>query len=50
MLGAPAAQVVVGGASNLTMMHDSVVRALLHGVPGSSEPWGRGKVKFPAPA
>ncbi|MEP7049261.1 MAG: aminotransferase class I/II-fold pyridoxal phosphate-dependent enzyme [Pseudomonadota bacterium] len=49
MLGAPAAQVVVGGASSLTMMHDTVVRALLHGVPGSKEPWGRGKVKFICP-
>ncbi|MEO7033330.1 MAG: aminotransferase class I/II-fold pyridoxal phosphate-dependent enzyme [Polyangiaceae bacterium] len=50
MLGAPAAQVVVGGASSLTMMHDTVVRALLHGVPGSKEPWSRGKVKFICPA
>ena len=53
MLGAPAAQVVVGGASSLTMMHDTVVRALLHGVPGSKEGWGtggRGKVKFICPA
>ena len=49
MLGAPAAQVVVGGASSLTMMHDTVVRALLHGVPGSKEAWGRGKVKFICP-
>jgi DNA-binding transcriptional MocR family regulator len=49
MLGAPVAQVVVGGASSLTMMHDTVVRALLHGVPGSSQPWGRGTVKFICP-
>ena len=49
MLGAPAAQVVVGGASSLTMMHDTVVRALLHGVPGGSAPWGREKVKFICP-
>jgi DNA-binding transcriptional MocR family regulator len=50
MLGAPAAQVVVGGASSLQMMHDTVVRALLHGVPGSKESWGRGKIKFICPA
>jgi aspartate/methionine/tyrosine aminotransferase len=50
MLGAPAAQVVVGGASSLTMMHDTVVRALLHGVPGGSAPWGRGPVKFICPS
>jgi len=49
MLGAPAAQVVVGGASSLTMMHDTVVRALLHGVPGGSAAWGREKVKFICP-
>jgi DNA-binding transcriptional MocR family regulator len=49
LLGAPAAQVVVGGASSLTLMHDTVVRALLHGVPGSSAPWGRGSVKFICP-
>ncbi len=50
MLGAPAAQVVVGGASSLTMMHDTVVRALLHGVPGGSAPWAREKVKFICPS
>src|SRR6187551_3181181 len=49
LLGAPAAQVVVGGASSLTLMHDTVVRALLHGVPGGSAPWGREKVKFICP-
>ena len=33
------------------MMHVlDIVRALLHGVPGSSEPWGRGKVKFICPS
>ncbi|MES1177646.1 MAG: aminotransferase class I/II-fold pyridoxal phosphate-dependent enzyme [Myxococcales bacterium] len=50
MLGAPAAQVVVGGASSLTLMHDTVVRALLHGVPGGSAPWARGAVKFICPS
>ena len=50
MLGAPPAQVVVGGASSLTLMHDTVVRALLHGVPGGSGPWSRGPVKFICPS
>jgi histidinol-phosphate/aromatic aminotransferase/cobyric acid decarboxylase-like protein len=50
LLGAPAAQVIVGGASSLTLMHDTVVRALLHGVPGGKGPWGREKVKFICPA
>ena len=50
MLGAPPAQIVVGGASSLQMMHDTVVRALLHGVPGSKAPWSREKIKFLCPS
>lgn len=50
LLGAPSAQVVVGGASSLTLMHDTVVRALLHGVPGGSGAWGKQKVKFLCPS
>jgi DNA-binding transcriptional MocR family regulator len=42
--------VIVGGASSLTMMHDAVVRALLHGVPGGNGPWSKSKVKFLCPA
>lgn len=49
LLGAPPAQVIVGGASSLTLMHDTVVRALLHGVPGGHGPWGRSKIKFVCP-
>jgi aspartate/methionine/tyrosine aminotransferase len=50
ILGAPAANVVLGGNSSLQMMHDTVVRALVHGVPGGNGPWGRGKVKFVCPS
>ncbi|HVZ32964.1 MAG TPA: aminotransferase, partial [Polyangiaceae bacterium] len=37
----PAAQIIVGGSSSLQMMHDAIVRALIHGVPGGSGPWSR---------
>ncbi|WP_448952922.1 aminotransferase [Labrys neptuniae] len=39
VLGAPAAQVVVGDNSSLALMHDFHVYALLHGVPGGLRPW-----------
>jgi len=44
------ANVIVGGASSLTMMHDAVVRALLHGVPDGAGPWSQSKIKFVCPA
>lgn len=51
LLGAPAAQVIVGGNSSLQMMHDTIVRALTHGVPGSPAPWlQQGKIKFLCPS
>src|SRR6266542_1398152 len=50
MLGTQPANVVVGGNSSLTMMHDVVVRALLHGVPGGDGPWSRSKIKFLCPS
>src|SRR5436190_16767144 len=36
MLETTPANVVVGGNSSLQMMHDTVVRALMHGVPGGA--------------
>jgi aspartate/methionine/tyrosine aminotransferase len=50
LLGVAPANVIVGGASSLTMMHDAVVRALLHGVPGGDGPWQASKIKFLCPA
>lgn len=50
LLGISPANVIVGGASSLTMMHDAIVRALLHGVPGGDGPWSKSKIKFLCPA
>ena len=41
VLGAPADRIVIGDNSSLAMMHDSIVWALLKGVPGSLEPWSK---------
>jgi DNA-binding transcriptional MocR family regulator len=46
----PPEQVIVGGNSSLTMMHDTVVRALLHGVPDGQGPWIGRPVKFLCPS
>ncbi len=46
MLDAPPEQIVVGDNSSLALMHDTVVWALLKGVPGGKAPWSR----EPAPA
>ncbi len=39
MMDAPADQIIVGDNASLSMMHDSIVWALLKGVPGSVRPW-----------
>ncbi len=41
MLGAPPEQIVVGDNSSLALMHDTIVWALLKGVPGSEAPWSK---------
>ena len=41
MMGAPADRIVVGDNASLAMMHDSIVWALLKGVPGSERPWSK---------
>jgi DNA-binding transcriptional MocR family regulator len=50
LMGAPADQVLIGGNSSLQMMHDTVVRAMLHGVPGGRGPWVASDTKFLCPS
>ncbi len=50
MLGAPAEQIAVGNNASLAMMHDTIVYALLHGLPGGAAPWKTGPVKFICPS
>ncbi len=40
MLQAPPEQIFVGDNSSLALMHDTVVWAMLKGVPGGARPWG----------
>jgi DNA-binding transcriptional MocR family regulator len=42
-------QLVAGGNSSLTMMHDALCYLLRHGGPESSQPWGAGEVRFICP-
>jgi hypothetical protein len=49
LLGVPPAQVVVGENASLAVMHDTIVWALLKGVPGGSEPWGKSSPAFICP-
>ncbi len=44
-------EVVVGGNSSLTLMHDTIARCMSHGNADSSQPWGKlDKVKFICPS
>ena len=50
IIGVPASNVYVGGVSSLNMMFDTVSRAMLKGLAGSPEPWGKlDEVKFICP-
>jgi DNA-binding transcriptional MocR family regulator len=50
ILGVPAANVLIGGNSSLTLMHDTIARSMLHGVRGF-KPWSKlGTVKFLCPS
>jgi DNA-binding transcriptional MocR family regulator len=51
MLEVSESEVLVGGNSSLNMMHDTIARAMLHGVLGSPVPWGKlPVVKFLCPS
>jgi aspartate/methionine/tyrosine aminotransferase len=51
ILGCTREDVIVGGNSSLTMMHDAIARGVLFGVPGGDQPWGQqGTVRFLCPA
>jgi DNA-binding transcriptional MocR family regulator len=50
LLGVPAERILIGGNSSLALMHDSIVYALLHGVPGGRGPWSKqGEIAFLCP-
>lgn len=51
LLGVDDSMVIVGGNSSLTMMYDSVARAMTHGVFGADKPWGKQEgLKFLCPS
>lgn len=41
MLGVPVDRILIGGNSSLALMHDCIVYALLHGLPGGRAPWSK---------
>jgi len=44
-------EIVIGGNSSLAIMHDAIVRAILHGTVDSEVPWGKlPKIKFVCPS
>ena len=50
LLGLKQENIIMGGQSSLNLMYDSIVRALLLGVYGGSQPWGQqGELKFLCP-
>lgn len=50
ILGVSNKEIIIGGNASLNLMHDTIVRALLHGTSDSDKPWEQGKIKFLCPA
>jgi DNA-binding transcriptional MocR family regulator len=51
MIDVDAKEIIIGGNSSLSMMYDTVSRAMTHGVLGSKVPWGKlPVVKFICPS
>lgn len=51
ILGVSINEIIIGGNSSLSMMYDTVSRAMLHGVCGSGSPWGKlPAIKFLCPS
>ncbi|MDF2670173.1 MAG: transcriptional regulator [Paenibacillus sp.] len=51
LFGVSTKEVLIGGNSSLNMMHDTIARALLHGVYGGEGPWSKQPVvKFICPS
>lgn len=50
LLAVPVEQLLAGNNASLSMMHDSLVFAMLHGTPESPTAWSTGPVKFLCPS
>lgn len=50
LLGIPVAQLLALGNASLNVMHDVIIHALLHGVPGNTIPWRDQQIAFLCPS
>jgi DNA-binding transcriptional MocR family regulator len=50
LLEVPAAQVLIGDNSSLSLMYETLALAMAHGVPGGSGPWAGQKPRFLCPS